>query len=286
MLDTVREIRTSDPGIGGYKLWVMLTALLGADSMPGRDSFYALLRRNHLMLPPRRTKCTTNSNHRFHKWKNLIKGFEPTASNQLWVSDITYIPLAEGGWSYLHLVTDAYSRKIVGWMVSDSLGAANTIEALQQAIRQAVEMKGDEDLSGLVHHSDRGIQYCCDPYVALLQKHHIAISMTEDYKPTDNAIAERVNGTIKTELVYRNCSLHDVEYAKHIIGKFVNFYNSKRPHMSVGYKVPDEVHLEEGKQKKKWKTPKYTSTKKENEKENLYLQGQTDNQGEDLCQRS
>lgn len=270
-MDTVREIRNSDPGIGGYKLWVMLTGLLGVESTPGRDSFYAVLRRNRLMLPPRKTRCTTNSNHRFHKWKNLIKGFEPTAANCLWVSDITYIPLADGGWSYLHLVTDAYSRKIIGWVLSDSLSSDNTLEALRSAIQQAVEMNGKEDLTGLIHHSDRGIQYCCDQYVELLQKHNISISMTEDYKPTDNAIAERVNGTIKTELVYRKCSFHDLEYAKNVIEKFVAFYNEKRPHMSVGYKVPSEVHLEEGKQTRKWKTPKYTSKKQENEKEPLFL---------------
>ena len=132
-------------------------------------------------------------------------------------------------------------------------------------------MNGKEDLTGLIHHSDRGIQYCCDQYVELLQKHNISISMTEDYKPTDNAIAERVNGTIKTELVYRKCSFHDLEYAKNVIEKFVAFYNEKRPHMSVGYKVPSEVHLEEGKQTRKWKTPKYTSKKQENEKEPLFL---------------
>lgn len=125
----------------------MLTGLLGAESTPGRDSFYAVLRRNRLMLPPRKTRCTTNSNHRFHKWKNLIKGFESTAANRLWVSDITHIPLADGGWSYLHLVTNAYSRKIIGWVLSDSLSSDNTLEALRSAIQQAVEMNGKEDLT-------------------------------------------------------------------------------------------------------------------------------------------
>ena len=115
MLDTVREIRGEDPGIGGYKLWIMLTALFGERFMPGRDSFYTLLRRHRLMLPPRKARGTTNSNHRYHKWKNLIKGFVPTSPNQLWVSDITYIPLAGGDVCYLHLITDAYSHKIVGW---------------------------------------------------------------------------------------------------------------------------------------------------------------------------
>ncbi|WP_368321016.1 DDE-type integrase/transposase/recombinase, partial [Parabacteroides distasonis] len=157
MLDTVREIRGEDPGIGGYKLWIMLTALFGERFMPGGDSFYTLLRRHRLMLPPRKARGTTNSNHRYHKWKNLIKGFVPTSPNQLWVSDITYIPLAGGDVCYLHLVTDAYSHKIVGWVLADSLRASATLEALRQAIDQAVEMTGSENLEGLIHHSDRGV---------------------------------------------------------------------------------------------------------------------------------
>lgn len=162
----MREIRSEDPGIGGYKLWVMLVVLFGSRFMPGRDSFYTLLRRHHLMLPPRKTRCTTNSNHRYHKWKNLVKGFVLTSANQLWVSDITYIPLANGEVCYLHLVTDAYSHKVVGWVLAETLRASATVDALRQAIRQAVEMKGSEDLAGLTHHSDRGVQYCCDLYVA------------------------------------------------------------------------------------------------------------------------
>ena len=150
-----------------------------------------------LMLPARKTRHTTNSNHRYHKWKNLIKGLTLTSANQLWVSDITYIPLANGEVCYLHLITDAYSHKIVGWVLADTLRVSATINALQQAIEQAVEMTGDENLTGLIHHSDRGVQYCCDPYVALLQKHGIAISMTEDYKPTDNAVAERITGLLR-----------------------------------------------------------------------------------------
>ena len=171
ILDSVREIRSEDPGIGGYKLWVMLVVLFGSRFMPGRDSFYTLLRRHHLMLPPRKTRCTTNSNHRYHKWKNLVKGFVLTSANQLWVSDITYIPLANGEVCYLHLVTDAYSHKVVGWVLAETLRASATVDALRQAIRQAVEMKGSEDLAGLTHHSDRGVQYCCDLYVETLQLH-------------------------------------------------------------------------------------------------------------------
>ena len=180
MLDVVHEIRDQDSGIGGIKLWLMLCELFKTGWMPGRDSFLHMLRRHGLMQKPRRSRSTTNSNHRFHKWKNLIKGFIPTHPNELWVSDITYIDL-ESGFCYLHLVTDAYSKKIVGWCLAESLATVYTLKALRMAISQA----GSGDLSGLIHHSDRGVQYCCDLYVEELQKHNILISMTEDYKPTD-----------------------------------------------------------------------------------------------------
>jgi len=249
----VREIREMDPGIGGIKLWLMLSSMYGYGWMPGRDAFLDLLRRNMLMQMPRRTRSTTNSNHRFHKWKNLIKGFVPTRPNQLWVSDITYIDL-EDGCCYLHLVTDAYSKKIVGWCLAGSLGAVFTLKALRMAIDQA----GGGDLSGLIHHSDRGVQYCCDMYIEELQAHGIRISMTEDYKPTDNAIAERVNGIIKGESVYRQTRrFSTVDEAREHIRSFIRFYNGKRPHMSIGNQTPDSVHQQQGEQRKMWKKKVY-----------------------------
>ena len=263
ILDNVREIRDEDPGIGGYKLWLMLTELYGRKLIPGRDSFFTLLRRHQLMLPPRKARHTTNSNHRYHKWKNLVKDIVLTSANQLWVSDITYIQLANGDVAYLHLVTDAYSRKIVGWVLADTLRAALSIQALQMAIDQAIEMNGGESLKGLIHHSDRGVQYCCDAYVQKLQEYDICISMTEDYKPTDNAIAERVNGIIKMEKVYRIHVFKDIECARATIGRYIQFYNNRRPHMSIGYKTPSKVHLEQGIQQKMWKKKIYTSKKKD-----------------------
>ena len=221
--------------------------------MPGRDLFLSLLRRHGLMQKPRRSRSTTNSNHRFHKWKNLVKGFTPTAANQLWVSDITYIDLA-GGCCYLHLVTDAYSKKIVGWCLAGSLAAAFTLKALRMAIGQA----GGGALSGLIHHSDRGIQYCCDLYVGELQEHGIQISMTEDYKPTDNGIAERVNGIIKGESAYRRERRFETfEEAREQIGRFIGFYNDTRPHYSIGLQTPNAAHGQTGEQKKMWKPKKY-----------------------------
>ena len=283
IIGNVREIREEDPGIGGYKLWVMLCALFGSGFMPGRDSFYTLLRRHHLMLPPRKVRHTTSSNHRYHKWKNLVKGLVPTAANQLWVADITYIELADGNACYLHLMTDAYSRKIVGWALADTLRSAITMRALEQAISQAAALKGSENLEGLIHHSDRGVQYCCDDYVATLQAHGIAISMTEDYNPTDNAIAERLNGIIKIERVYSQRHFNDIEHARNVIGRYIHFYNYCRPHMSIGYKVPAVAHLERGEQKRMWKKKNYASKSVKNENNGVLLQSRTTESGESVC---
>ena len=253
ILASVRAIRTEDPRIGGYKLWLMLIGMYGREHVPGRDRFFVMLRRRGLMLPKPKPRHTTNSNHRYRKWKNLIKDFTPMEANRLWVADITYIALADGDVCYLHLITDAYSRKIVGWALADTLKATVSMQALQMAIDQAAAMRGSDMLAGLIHHSDRGVQYCCDAYVSMLKKHGIAISMTEDYKPTDNAIAERFNGILKVESVYPQKQLPTLEHAQRLIPRFINFYNNARPHMSIGYKMPAVAHMEQGEQKKMWK---------------------------------
>ena len=285
-IEAVREIREEDPGIGGYKLWLMLIDLFGRDFVPGRDRFFMLLRRKGLMLHKPKPRHTTNSNHRYHKWKNLIKGFVPMAANQLWVADITYIALEGGDVCYLHLITDAYSHKIVGWSLAQTLKAAISIEALKMAIGQAVAMSGTESLKQLVHHSDRGVQYCCDAYVQALQAYGISISMCEDYKPTDNAIAERANGIIKVESVYRQKSMPSFEYAQNFIPRFIHFYNYRRPHMSIGYKVPAVAHLEQGEQKKMWKNKIYHKKEHTDEKNVVSLPSRTTSQGEGVCQRT
>ena len=218
-----------------------------SDWVPGRDAFRGIMREHKLLLPSPKPRHTTNSNHRFHKYKNLIRGFIPTTANQLWVSDITYIDLVDGC-CYLHLVTDAYSRKIVGWRLSDTLEADNTLEALRMAISQATA----DELRGLIHHSDRGVQYCCNAYTEELKKYGAKISMTEDYKPTDNAIAERVNGILKTEVIYRERRFKTIDDARERISLFISFYNEKRPHSSIGMKTPAKVHAEQGVQKRMW----------------------------------
>ena len=265
VIGAVREIRQEDPGIGGYKLWLMLIDMFGRAIVPGRDRFFVLLRRKGLMLPKPKPRHTTNSNHRYHKYKNLIKGIVLTAANQLWVADITYIALAGGDVCYLHLITDAYSHKIVGWALARTLKAAITMQALRMAIEQAVAMKGSEVLTGLIHHSDRGVQYCCDAYVAMLKAYGISISMTEDYKPTDNAVAERTNGIIKVECVYRQKCFNSFEHACRVIERYIHFYNYRRLHMSIGYKVPAVAHLEQGEQKKMWKNKIYPPKSATNE---------------------
>ena len=253
LLAAVKEVRSEDPGIGGYKLWLMAKAMFPRDWVPGRDSFYKFLTANNLTISRPKPRTTTNSNHRYHKYGNLIKDFIPTAPNQLWVSDITYIDLVDDC-CYLHLVTDAYSHKIVGWCLAESLHAIFTMKALQMAIDQA----GGGDLSGTVHHSDRGTQNCCYAYTDILKEHNIAISMTEDYCPTDNGIAERVNGIIKTEFIYRVARFKDMADASKQIEQYITFYNERRPHMSIGYHTPSEAHLQTGKQKKCWRNKEYS----------------------------
>ena len=231
-MEQARQIRSEAPGIGAYKMFLILKDIF-LDAMPGRDKFYKIINKNGLMLKPERKRHTTNSNHNYHKYKNLTNGLAVDRPNRLWVADITYIE-TDDGVVYLHLITDAWTHEIIGWVVSDSLMAANTVAALEMGIGHA----SGADLSQLIHHSDRGSQYCSNAYVELLKSVHASISMTEDYKPTDNAIAERVNGIIKQEWLYRMRRPKNLEDAREIIRGIIDFYNNKRPHMSNGMMTP------------------------------------------------
>jgi transposase InsO family protein len=184
-----------------------------------------------------------------------VKDLVMTAANQVWVSDITYVE-TESGFVYLHLVTDAYSKKIMGWCLSPSLHAEATIKALQMAIRAA-----GCDLTGLIHHSDRGCQYCCEKYVKLLQDNGVLISMTQDGDPRDNAIAERVNGILKTEWLYDD-HFKGFQDAYVRVAQVINLYNNKRPHLSLNYQTPAQAYLETGAQVRVWKNY-YKSNKPE-----------------------
>lgn len=236
------------PRLGGVKLHVLLKEELGERITRGRDSFLHFLSSEGLLLPKVKRRCTTNSKHAFRKYPNLIQGLEIQHVNQVWVSDITYIWIA-GDVLYLHLVTDVYSHAIIGWCLSETMEATHTVEALEMAIRMA----GGGNLCGTIHHSDRGMQYACNMYVSTLMEHHIRISMTERYNPTDNAVAERQNGILKTENIYLKEMFHDFEEAKREIARSITFHNWQRPHMSIGMKKPMEVYRGETPGKKLWK---------------------------------
>jgi transposase InsO family protein len=221
--------------IGGRKLFGMMNGFLSEHAIGmGRDAFFNLLREHGLLVRIRKRKAiTTDSNHPYRKYPNLIKEFIPTATNQLWVSDITYIVIGDG-FGYLSLVTDAYSRKIVGFCLHKSLSAQGTITALKMAIKNNAPSKG------LIHHSDRGLQYCCYEYVEILNKNHIKISMTENGDPLENAIAERVNGILKAELLEER--FHSLAQAQEAIAIAISTYNHLRPNNSIGNMTPFEAH--------------------------------------------
>lgn len=239
VIEEVKRIRETAPGIGSSTLFPLLQNIFGKENMIGRDQFYALMKERGLQLKRRRSHRTTNSYHHFHKWKNLIKDLVITSPNQLWVSDITYIKLSGGGVCFLHLITDAYSRKVLGWKVADSLEARHTLEAFDMAATAAA--KSNVDFTNLIHHSDRGVQYCCNMYVNRLLSLGMKISMTEEYKPTDNGIAERINGVLK-QLFIDGQSLSELSDVFFVLSKGIQFYNDVRPHSSIGYATPSAVH--------------------------------------------
>ena len=227
--------RTLQPQIGTRKLQHLLrqTGLL-----VGRDRLFTLLREHRLLVPVKRAyHKTTHSYHRFYKHPNLLKPGEhqviPRRPEQVWVADITYLPVREGE-AYLSLVTDAYSRKIVGHSVHDNLKAESVMGAYRQALKQR------QSRAELIHHSDRGIQYCSAQYQALHALHGIRCSMTDGYDCYQNALAERVNGILKGEFLTRKPK--DIAEATQLVGESIRIYNERRPHLSLQYKTPDEVH--------------------------------------------
>ena len=169
----------------------------------------------------------------------------PWKAHQLWVSDITYVSTKQG-FVYLNLITDAYSRKIIGWSIGETLEAKHTVQALKMALKQLPKGVGN-----VYHHSDRGVQYCCDQYIRILKKHKFRISMTESGNPRDNAIAERVNGILKTEWNLYRLSSH--KQAIKNIKKAISNYNNNRPHMSIDMLTPQMAHLKQGQLNKLWK---------------------------------
>ncbi len=254
IVQQVLKHRELQPRIGGRKLYFLIKGFLVSRGIKmGMAAFFKLLGKYDLLNKRRRYKVrTTNSNHWMKKHDNLIKDIVPTASDQIWVSDITYMELQHKD-AFLSLVTDAYSRKIVGFYLSNSLAAEGTVKALKMAI------DGRKEIPGLIHHSDRGGQYCCNDYAKELTRRKISISMTQSGDPRDNAIAERVNGILKMELlqpVYEN-----LETAREAVEKAVNIYNYLRPHSSISMLAPALVHGRDIPVKRRWKN--YYRTNKE-----------------------
>ena len=240
ILDAIQYYRSKAPFIGALKLHHELCSIYGGNVIGGRDAFLNLMRSEHLMLPAKKPRRTTNSNHLYRRYPNLIKGMTAQYPNHIWVSDITYIWI-EGGVCYLHLLTDMYSHAVLGWVLFPGLHAEYTLQALDQAI----VMGQGGNLCSTIHHSDRGSQYACDAYIQTLQEHHIRISITESYEPTDNAVAERMNGILKTEWIYGRSLFKDEQQARDEIAQMIKFYNDQRPHMSIGMKKPMDVYYGE-----------------------------------------
>lgn len=233
MVDSIRQIM---PRIGGKKLHYMLRAEMTESALKiGRDRFFEWLKENNQLIYPKRMHIhTTQSNHRFWIHQNLIQEVVPTQPNQLWVSDITYIRTREG-FCFLALITDAYSRKIVGYDVSDSLELEGCLRALKSALQTA------SNLNQLIHHSDRGVQYCANQYTDLLKENGITISMAEKGNCYQNALAERVNGILKNEFNL-DYNFRTKQLAYQTVRQSIYIYNQHRPHWGINLLTPQQKH--------------------------------------------
>lgn len=262
LINEVLKIRKIQKRLGGRKLFHKLERFIQEHHISiGRDAFFDLLSERKLLVRKRKRRkpITTFSDHWMRKYPNLIEGFYPTAPNQLWVSDITYIVLVNC-FAYLSLVTDAYSRKIVGFYLSMDLSAEGCVKALNMALNS------NPVLGKLIHHSDRGSQYCCSDYVKILNDIYIKISMTQNGDPKENAIAERVNGILKDELLDK--VYLDYKQAVKGVAVAISTYNHQRPHGSIDYLTPYEAHFRSGELKRRWKN--YYSKVKEMEPKEVF----------------
>jgi len=236
VLALVRQERSRQPRLGGRKLWWLIQGELAAAEVAlGRDRFFGVLRRHNLLIVRRRRGCrTTQSGHGFRVYANLAQEVVLWRPHQLLVSDITYLRTLEG-FLYLALVMDAYSRKIVGHDCSDSLEAEGARRALRMALRQLPAG------AGAMHHSDRGVQYCCGEYIQMLEAAGMAISMTEENHCYENAKAERLNGILKQEYGLGETQATKAG-ARRLVDQAVGLYNAYRPHTALGYACPSQVH--------------------------------------------
>lgn len=249
----VDEKRMKMPRLGTRKLYHLLQSELSALGV-GRDRLFAIMKANHRQIVPRRQyHITTDSHHRFRKHKNLIEYLPIEQPEQVWVSDITYIGTREQP-MYLSLVTDAYSKKVMGYDVSGSLDASGAVRAMEQAIRNRRYPK-----KRLIHHSDRGLQYCCNAYQELLADNEIICSMTESYDPYQNAVAERVNGILKHEFIL-GIKIKDLDLMKRLIQQSVQIYNQDRPHWSCRMNTPNTMHKQKSIKIRTYKTKNSTES--------------------------
>ena len=253
-VEYVKRIRQKDRGIGGGKLWQMYRKEFGEEHGVGYNRFYDIIERHNLKVRRRRRRArTTDSGHDLPLYPNLTRELIPLRPNQLWVSDITYMVIhldarrGEYDFCYLSLVTDYYTKEIIGWCVGETLEARFAIEALEMALGR---LGGRRDID-LIHHSDRGVQYASYAYTDILRKHNIRISMTECGDPRDNAVAERVNGIVKNELL-QGMSFFSIQEVRKALKVAIDFYNNERPHMSLEWRTPAEAALCSGELKKKW----------------------------------
>ncbi|WP_392400183.1 IS3 family transposase [Aeromonas salmonicida] len=234
----VRQVRLRQPRVGTRKLHYLLQGQDDVWLKVGRDRLFQILAEHRLLVPPRRAyHKTTHSFHRFYRHPNLLKAgpeqVTPVAPEQVWVADITYLP-ARSGPLYLSLVTDAYSRKIVGHHVHEGMHAESVAMAFKKALKQR-RSSGE-----LIHHSDRGVQYCSGLYQSLHERYGVRCSMTDGYDCYQNALAERVNGILKGELLLQ--SPQDLAQAREMVREAVDIYNVERPHHALKYRTSDAVH--------------------------------------------
>jgi putative transposase len=261
LLEMVRSIRSKMPRLGTRKLLVKIDQRMRQENhinlSIGRDSMFKLLRDNGMLVRRKKMRIiTTHSLQWMFKYPNLIKEMVILGPNKVWVCDITYIETNEGV-MYLFLITDAYSHKIAGHCLADNMRAENGIIAMKSAIKTS-----SYPVEGLIHHSDRGTQYCCHDYVSLLEKNKIRISMTENGDVLENAMAERVNGILKTEWIYERTLKTKKEAGKYI-AEIILIYNKERPHLSVDMLTPEQAHQRTGELKKHWKNYYLINKKKE-----------------------
>lgn len=253
IVNRVKEIREDHPRIGTRKLYSMLADFRSSAQIKmGRDAFFSLLGERKLLIKKkRRSMRTTNSVHGFRKYPDLRKELTVDRKNQLWVSDITYWKPGSK-FLYINFITDAYSHKIVGYHLAKTMKVVENLRSLKMALKDLATE--DCKQTNLIHHSDRGFQYCAYQYVKKLRNQGIKISMTESSDPRDNAVAERINGIIKNEYLYK-IRTDDFNAARKAVDEAVKLYNEHRPHLSIGMLTPSELHdNEQLRFKKLWKT--------------------------------